>query len=238
MDPWAIMNTQEIWAQPTPSPNPTTVANVTTATAMHRIDTCMMAGSNPKPSSSLPLLPSSPSLPLTDGPYVWCLPNPRRPKTTVSTTETGRSEGRGDGKRHIGVSDESRRPDREKLHVVVGKWGDWFINHLLDPGKSSPPTPIALPVGNCTGNPGVFQSNPYPWVMSLFSRVEGVVVVGCSRELPTTLENELLMLVFEDGSGGGGAKERPPSKTSILGLFSRMVWWWWCQGVTTSARHG
>ena len=26
----------------------------------------------------------------------------------------------------------------------------------------------------------------------------GVVVVDCSRELPTTLENELLMLVFED----------------------------------------
>jgi len=60
---------------------------------------------------------------------------------------------------------------------------------------------------------------------SSFSRVEGVVVVGCSRELPTTLENKLLMLVFEDGSGGG-AKEQPPSKTSICGLFSRMVWWW------------
>jgi len=56
--------------------------------------------------------------------------------------------------------------------------------------------------------------------------VEGVVVVGCSRELPTTLENEPLMLVFEDGSGGG-AKEQPPSKTSHICSFSRMVWWWW-----------
>jgi len=37
--------------------------------------------------------------------------------------------------------------------------------------------------------------------------VEGVVVVGCSRELPTTLENEHKELVFEDGGGGGGAKE-------------------------------
>jgi len=27
----------------------------------------------------------------------------------------------------------------------------------------------------------------------------GVVMVGCSRELPTTLKNEPLMLVFEDG---------------------------------------
>ena len=44
---------------------------------------------------------------------------------------------------------------------------------------------------------------------SSFSRVKGVVVVGCSRELPTTLENELLI------------------------SCSRMVWWWWCQGVTT-----
>jgi hypothetical protein len=35
----------------------------------------------------------------------------------------------------------------------------------------------------------------------------GVVVVGCSRELPTTLENEHKQLVFEDGSGGCGAKE-------------------------------
>ena len=34
---------------------------------------------------------------------------------------------------------------------------------------------------------------------SLFSRVEGVVVVGCSRELPTTLENEHKYLVFKDG---------------------------------------
>ena len=50
----------------------------------------------------------------------------------------------------------------------------------------------------------------------------GVVVVGCSRELPTTLKNEPLMLVFEDGNGGGGAKERPPSKTSIRGSFLRM----------------
>ena len=31
--------------------------------------------------------------------------------------------------------------------------------------------------------------------------------MGCSRELPTTLENEHKRLVFEDGSGGGGAKE-------------------------------
>jgi len=57
--------------------------------------------------------------------------------------------------------------------------------------------------------------------------VEGVVVVDCSRELPTTLENEPLMLVFEDGSDGGGAKEQPPSKTSCICSFSRMVWWWW-----------
>ena len=35
---------------------------------------------------------------------------------------------------------------------------------------------------------------------SSFLRVEGVVVVvGCSRELPTTLENEHKYLVFEDG---------------------------------------
>jgi len=57
--------------------------------------------------------------------------------------------------------------------------------------------------------------------------MEGVVVVDCSRELPTTLENEPLMLVFKDGSGGGGAKEQPPSKTSRICSFSRMVWWWW-----------
>jgi len=43
-----------------------------------------------------------------------------------------------------------------------------------------------------------------------------VVVVDCSRELPTTLENEPLMLIFEDGSGGGGANEQPPSKMSRI----------------------
>ena len=33
MDPWAIMNTQEIWAQPTPSQSSTFVTNVTTKTS-------------------------------------------------------------------------------------------------------------------------------------------------------------------------------------------------------------
>ena len=77
MDPWAIMNTQEIWAQPTPSPTSTVVTNVTTAMASRRVDTCVTAGSNPKPSPSQLLLPSSPSLPSTDGPYAWHPANPR-----------------------------------------------------------------------------------------------------------------------------------------------------------------
>jgi len=33
--------------------------------------------------------------------------------------------------------------------------------------------------------------------------VEGVVVVGCSRKVPTTLENKHKQLVFEGGNGGG-----------------------------------
>ncbi len=142
MDPWAIMNTQEIWAQPTPSQSSTFVTNVTTAMASRRVDTCVTAGSNPKPSPPLLLLPSSPPLPSTDGPYAWRSANPRRPKTTVSTTETGRSEGKGEVKRHIGVSDKLRQPERGKPPTVVEKRSEWYPNHLSDPERPQPPPPI------------------------------------------------------------------------------------------------
>ncbi len=61
MDPWAIMNTQEIWAQPSPPPTSTVVTNVMTTMASRRVDTCVTAGSITQLSPSLPLLPASPS---------------------------------------------------------------------------------------------------------------------------------------------------------------------------------
>ncbi len=62
-------------------------------------------------------------------------------------------------------------------------------------------------LGNCTGNPGGISENPIR--VPVKSRTQlvfkggGVVVVGCSRKIPTTLENEHKQLVFEGGNGDG-----------------------------------
>jgi len=134
MDPWAIMNTQEIWAQPSPPANSTIVTEVTMVTA--RSNTQL------SPSPSPPLLLASPALPLMDGPYAWHLANLRQPKTAITRRETSRNEGKGDGKCHLGVSDKTRQTDRGTLCATVEKQGEWLTNHLLNPGKS-PPTPIS-----------------------------------------------------------------------------------------------
>jgi hypothetical protein len=89
MDPWAIMNTQEIWAQPFTPTNSTIVTKVTMV--MLRVDSCATAGSITQLSPSSPLLLS----PSTDGPYVQHLATPTRLNVTV-TTETGRNKGRGE----------------------------------------------------------------------------------------------------------------------------------------------
>ena len=135
MDPWAIMNTQEIWAQPSPPPIPTVVTNVTTATATRRIDTCVTAESITQLSPSLPLLSTSPPLPSTDGTYMWHPAILRRLNATVTTMETGRNEGKGDGKRHLGISVETKQLGRQKR-------GERLEDHPLDPGKS-PPQPTS-----------------------------------------------------------------------------------------------
>jgi len=63
--------------------------------------------------------------------------------------------------------------------------------------------------------------------------VEGVVVVGCSRELPTTLENEHKELVFEDGVVEVVPRSDHTRKRACSARFRGWWWWWWCQGVTT-----
>ena len=133
MDPWAIMNTQEIWAQPSPPPTLTVVTSVMMTMASHCIDSCVTAGSNPKPSPSPSLLPSSPSPPSTYGAYTHYLATQRQPNATITTTETGQNEGKGDMKRLLGVSDETEQMGRRKQ-------GEWLENHRLDPRKSPPQT--------------------------------------------------------------------------------------------------
>jgi hypothetical protein len=144
MNPWAIMNTQEVWAQPSPPTNSTIVTMVTS-----HIDSRVTAGSITQLSPSPPLLLSPPALPSMDGPYVQHSATPTLPNVTV-TMETGRNKGRGEEKHLSGILDETGRPDQGKPCAVVGKRGDWFTNYLLDPGKSPPPTPISTNASKTT----------------------------------------------------------------------------------------
>ncbi len=109
MDPRAIMNTQEIWAQPSPPPSSTSVTGV--MTAVTSVDSRATAGSITQLSPSPPLLSSSPSLPSTDGLLVWLTKVLIQPNVTVTTTESSRNEQKSKGKCLLGVSDESMPPD-------------------------------------------------------------------------------------------------------------------------------
>ena len=131
MDPWAIMNTQEIWAQPSPPPTSTVVTNVMMMMVSRRIDSCVTAGSNPKPSPSLLLLPSSPCSPSTDGPLAWPMAISTNPNVTLTATKSGWNEWKYEGRRLLGVSDKTEQMGRKKQ-------GEWLENHRLDPGKSPP----------------------------------------------------------------------------------------------------
>jgi len=79
---------------------------------------------------------------------------------------------------------------------------------------------IHAQLGNCMGNPGVFQRNPYlyPW-----------------KPIPDHPQKRAYVAHFRGWGGGDDAKEWSPSKTSICGSFSRVMWWladgrqwWWC----------
>ena len=89
MDPWAILNTQEIWAQPSLPKSSTSVTCVMTAT---HVDSRATAGPNIQFSPSPPPLSAFPALPSTDGPYTQPLTILFQPNTIVLSMETGQNE--------------------------------------------------------------------------------------------------------------------------------------------------
>ncbi len=104
-----------------------------TATTTRHIDTCVTAGSITQLSPPLPLLPSSPCSPSTDGPFVRPTAISARPNATLMATKSGRNKEKVEGKRHLGVSDETEQMGQRKQ-------GEQLENHRLDPGKSPPQT--------------------------------------------------------------------------------------------------
>ena len=101
MDPCAIMNTQEIWAQPSPPPSSTNVTCVTMPVT--RVDSRATAGSNTQSSPSPPLLLPPPSPPSTNGRLANLTATLALPNATITTTKSGRNE----EKRLLGVSDKT-----------------------------------------------------------------------------------------------------------------------------------
>ena len=88
LDPWAILNTQAIWAQTPPQPISTTLSLHVMTTTTRDADKRMTVGFQPQPS------PSSPALPTAGGTSVWPLATLKWPTAALDIQKHSENEGK------------------------------------------------------------------------------------------------------------------------------------------------